>query len=146
MPERSHDWSDGEGIADLVDCSEPRSDIRDVPGSREAEDVVEKLLCGLDPVVGNKEPQEVDVSGPELKLFWVKSAASTSRYLQELANTIEVLLDSIVVDNTVIDTRFLVGETLHNLRFSLSVAITSRDETLGAGAMSVAAVGGDEGG
>ena len=90
MPEGSHDWSDGECVADLVDCFEPRSDIRDVPGSREAEDIVKKLLGGLDSVVGNKKPQEVDVSGPELKFFGVESAASPRSCLQELTDNVEV--------------------------------------------------------
>ena len=96
MPEGSHDWSDGEGVTDLVYCSEPRSDIRDVPGSREAEDVVKKLLRGLDPVVGNKKPQEVDVSGPELKLFRVESASTPGGLCQVRTDAEEVLLDSVI--------------------------------------------------
>ena len=147
MSEGSHDWSDGKCVADLVDCSKPGPDIRDVPRSREAEDVVKKVLSWFDPIIGDKKPKEIYVSRSKLKLFRVECTASPSSCLQELTNTEEVLLDTVVVQHGVVHAGLLVVlKALHHLGLPLSVGISSTDQALWAGLVPVAAPGSDEGG
>ena len=81
-----------------------------------------------------------------MELLWVEGTASSRRSLKELTNSVEVLLDSVIIQDGVVNTSLLVLEALHHLRLPLGVGVTSTDQALGTGLVPVAAVGRDEGG
>ena len=99
MTERLHDRSDGKGVGDLVDGSEPGPDISDVAGAGEVHDVVSELGCGLDAIVCDEESQEVDLLLGRLKLFWIEGATISGGCCQELTGPKEALLNVLVSED-----------------------------------------------
>ena len=69
MTEGIHHWSNSEGVGDLVDGSEPGSDVSDAARCGEAEDVVQELFGWLDPISSQLKTQKVDIMRTELKLI-----------------------------------------------------------------------------
>ena len=98
MTKRSHNWSDSEGVGDLVNGSKPGPDVGDAAWSREAEDVVQKLLGWLDPTSSQLKAQKVDIMRAELKLLGIECTASSRSLLQKPADSVEVLLDCSIVE------------------------------------------------
>ena len=96
MSEWLHGWGNGEGVSDLVDGSEPGSDIRDVARSQKVEDVSHEAHSRLDSCVGEKEPKEIDFGLGKLKLLRVESASTPGGLCQVRTDAEEVLLDSVV--------------------------------------------------
>ena len=124
-----HGWGNGERVSDLVDCSEPRSDIRDVARSRKIEDIVHELCSRFDTCVGDKESKEVDFGLSKLELLRIEGAAALGSLFQVGTDTEEVLFDTpgtvVIPKDGVVYTSLGVVDISCDLGSSLGVPISS---------------------
>ena len=129
MSEWLHGWGNGEGVSDLVDCSEPRSDIRNVARSRKIEDVVHELCGWFDTCVGDQESKEVDFGLSKLELLRIEGAAAPGSLFQVGTDTEEVLFDTpgtvVIPKDGVVYTSLGVVDISCDLGSSLGVPISS---------------------
>ena len=108
----------------MIDGPKPTPDVREGFGRREATNVANELLGGLDPLLTNKKPQIIDFLLCELKFLAVEHNAPLGASLQEGAGGEEYFLNVLGPQDAVVYTLHVVGEITYDFIPPLGITIS----------------------
>ena len=139
MPEGGHDWSSGEGVCNLIDHAKVAAYIRDGLRRGEGHDVVGKLLGRFGASAGYSKAKEIQLLLTKYELLRVEDAATSGAFVKECTDTEKVVTDTFIPDETIIHAALVVREVSDNVREPLGISISSRNEALRRGSVSIPA-------
>ena len=103
VSKRVHDAALREGVGNLLDKSEPTTDIRETGWRAKVSDRSEDLLRRAEPFFRDLEPCEFDILASESKFLPIKYYATIGAMLYVSEDVPEGLLDIVVPQTTVIN-------------------------------------------
>ena len=115
VAEVDHGVAYGVWPGDLLDQAEPPSRFLDGERLGELPDVLQEGLAGLDPILGDPEPRELDFQLAELELLLIEGDAIVTTQFEVIEGVEEIAGDVIIIEEHVVHYLALVDDILGDI-------------------------------